>query len=328
MNKTKKLFNKKQIRDFLIINLGVFLMAFAYSVFIDPNNLIIGGVGGLATLLKTILGDFSIGGYHITSSVLILFFNIILLIFGLIFIGKTFFIKTLYASLVYPVYVFVLEIIIKALGPNFINLTNIGSELSSQLNVSDSVIKVIMAGAYLVFIIFGGVISGIGLGLAMKKGSSTGGVDIIQQIFLKYFKIPFSASLILIDGTIVLSAAIYFQDLFTILYGFSFILISGFVLDSVAFSGFNSRAVHIITKEPALVKAKIYEILARGVTELYARSGYEEKDFTMLVCIMSNKEFYKIKSVILEIDKRAFIYVTRASEVHGEGFSYDSPDGV
>ena len=114
-----------------------------------------------------------------------------------------------------------------------------------------------MAGSYLVFVIFGAVISGIGLGLALKRGASTGGVDIIQQIFLKYFKIPFSVSLIIIDGAIVLSASFYFQDLFTILYGFSFILISGFVLDSIAFSGFNSRAVNIITKEPLKIKQKI-----------------------------------------------------------------------
>ena len=64
-------------------------------------------------------------------------------------------------------------------------------------------------------------------------------------------------------------------------------------------------------------------MLARGVTEFYAKSGYEKRDFNLIVCIMSNKEFYKIKSLILEIDPRAFIYVTRASEVHGEGFSYD-----
>ena len=82
-----------------------------------------------------------------------------------------------------------------------------------------------MAGSYLVFVIFGAVISGIGLGLALKRGASTGGVDIIQQIFLKYFKIPFSVSLIIIDGAIVLSASFYFQDLFTILYGFSFIIL-------------------------------------------------------------------------------------------------------
>ena len=325
MNLQKKLFNKRQIKDFLMINLGVFLMAIAYSVFIDPNNLVIGGVGGIATLLKDILTDFTIFGMHITSSFIILIFNGILLVFAFLFIGKSFFLKTLYASIIYPVYIFILELVINLLGDKFINLTLIANNLQQQTNLDTTTIKVIMAGSYLVFVIFGAVISGIGLGLALKRGASTGGVDIIQQIFLKYFKIPFSASLIIIDGTIVLSACFYFQDLFTILYGISFILISGFVLDSIAFSGFNSRAVNIITKEPLKIKQKIFEVLKRGVTEVYARSGYEEREFTMIVCIMSNKEFYKLKSIILEIDSKAFIYVTRASEVHGEGFSYDSP---
>ena len=298
MNLQKKLFNKRQIKDFLMINLGVFLMAIAYSVFIDPNNLVIGGVGGIATLLKDILTDFTIFGMHITSSFIILIFNGILLVFAFLFIGKSFFLKTLYASIIYPVYIFILELVINLLGDKFINLTLIANNLQQQTNLDTTTIKVIMAGSYLVFVIFGAVISGIGLGLALKRGASTGGVDIIQQIFLKYFKIPFSASLI---------------------------LISGFVLDSIAFSGFNSRAVNIITKEPLKIKQKIFEVLKRGVTEVYARSGYEEREFTMIVCIMSNKEFYKLKSIILEIDSKAFIYVTRASEVHGEGFSYDSP---
>lgn len=318
--------NKAKIKDFLTINLGVFLMAFAYSLFIDPNNLIIGGVGGLATILKTIFeGQKIFGVIPITSSLLILIFNLILLVFALIFIGKNFFLKTLYASLIYPVYVFILELIIKTLGNNFINLMTVTNEIQNNLKLSPISTKAIMAGAYLVFIVFGAVISGIGLGLALKKGASTGGVDIIQQILLKYFKIPFSVSLIFVDGSVVLLACLYFHDLFTLLYGVVFILISGAVLDMVAFSGFNSRAVNIITKEPQLVKEKIFAVLGRGVTEVYARSGYKEQDFVMLICIMSNKEYYKIKATILEIDERAFIYVTRASEVHGEGFSYDSP---
>ena len=185
-----------------------------------------------------------------------------------------------------------------------------------------------MAGSYLLVIIFGAVISGFGLGLALKKGASTGGVDIIQQILLDRFKIPFSISLLMIDGTIVTVAAIYFKDFFMILYGFLFIYLSGVVLDAIVFSGFNSRAVYIITSDPEAVKNKIYSVLERGVTEIYSRGGYRQEDKKMLVCVMSNNEFYKMKTLILEIDKRAFIFVARVSEVHGEGFTYDSPEQV
>jgi uncharacterized membrane-anchored protein YitT (DUF2179 family) len=251
-----------------------------------------------------------------------LLLNLILLIFAIIFIDKTFFLKTVYASLVYPVYVFFIEIILGLFNNTFINLTMVTNELLNNKIFTEGTIKILTSGAYLVYIVFGAVLSGIGIGLVLKKGSSTGGVDIIQQIFLKYFKIPFSVSLIIVDGAIVLVSAIYFKDAFIILYGIIFILLSGFVLDSITFNGFNSRTVNIITKESNLVKQRIYELIDRGVTEMYAKGGYFGKDFKLLICVMSNKEFYKVKAEILKIDKKAFIYVTRSSEVHGEGFTY------
>lgn len=317
---------KKHIKDFLTINLGVFLMAMAYSILIDRNKLVIGGVGGIATILSN-----AITGLKINSSFIILIINVVLLLIALIFVGKKFFLKTLYTSLIYPVYVFMFEKIILLLQDVVPDLSLTKEELAIKLSdiaLGQDAANAIMAGSYLLVIIFGAVISGFGLGLALKKGASTGGVDIIQQILLDRFKIPFSISLLMIDGTIVTVAAIYFKDFFMILYGFLFIYLSGVVLDAIVFSGFNSRAVYIITSDPEAVKNKIYSVLERGVTEIYSRGGYKQEDKKMLVCVMSNNEFYKMKTLILEIDKRAFIFVARVSEVHGEGFTYDSPEQV
>lgn len=317
---------KKHIKDFLTINLGVFLMAMAYSILIDRNKLVIGGVGGIATILSN-----AITGLKINSSFIILIINVVLLLIALIFVGKKFFLKTLYTSLIYPVYVFMFEKIILLLQDVVPDLSLTKEELAIKLSdiaLGQNAANAIMAGSYLLVIIFGAVISGFGLGLALKKGASTGGVDIIQQILLDRFKIPFSISLLMIDGTIVTVAAIYFKDFFMILYGFLFIYLSGVVLDAIVFSGFNSRAVYIITSDPETVKNKIYSVLERGVTEIYSRGGYRQEDKKMLVCVMSNNEFYKMKTLILEIDKRAFIFVARVSEVHGEGFTYDSPEQV
>lgn len=317
---------KKNIKDFLTINLGVFLMAMAYSILIDRNKLVIGGVGGIATILSN-----AITGLKINSSFIILIINVVLLLIALIFVGKKFFLKTLYTSLIYPVYVFMFEKIILLLQDVVPDLSLTKEELAIKLSdiaLGQNAANAIMAGSYLLVIIFGAVISGFGLGLALKKGASTGGVDIIQQILLDRFKIPFSISLLMIDGTIVTVAAIYFKDFFMILYGFLFIYLSGVVLDAIVFSGFNSRAVYIITSDPETVKNKIYSVLERGVTEIYSRGGYRQEDKKMLVCVMSNNEFYKMKTLILEIDKRAFIFVARVSEVHGEGFTYDSPEQV
>ena len=217
---------KKHIKDFLTINLGVFLMAMAYSILIDRNKLVIGGVGGIATILSN-----AITGLKINSSFIILIINVVLLLIALIFVGKKFFLKTLYTSLIYPVYVFMFEKIILLLQDVVPDLSLTKEELAIKLSdiaLGQNAANAIMAGSYLLVIIFGAVISGFGLGLALKKGASTGGVDIIQQILLDRFKIPFSISLLMIDGTIVTVAAIYFKDFFMILYGFLFIYLSGF----------------------------------------------------------------------------------------------------
>lgn len=320
----EKYLNKQAIRDFISINIGLLIMAIGYSIFVDPNNLIIGGVGGIATLLKDVFGDVEILGQHIKSSYIIFILNLVLLIFGYFFISKSFFIKTIYASIAYPVYVFLVEIFLSISGGSFVSLTTIVDSLKASGIFEDNVIQVLTTGTYLMYIVFGAVLCGLGIGLVLKKGSSTGGVDILQHIMLKYLHIPFSISLIIIDGTIVIASALYFRDIFIIMYGIIFIYLSGTVIDSIAFSGFNSRSVNIVTSKPKEVKDLIYKSIDRGVTEVYARTGYSERETKMIVCIMSNKEFYKIKNEVLKIDDHAFIFVNRASEVHGEGFSYNT----
>ena len=304
----KKIFTKRNLKEFFFINIGVLLMAAAYSFLLDPNNIVIGGVGGIATILKDVTG--------ISSSLFILILNGVLLIVALIFVDRSFFLKTIYASLIYPVYSYLCELPYK----NFLSgsLPNI---LKFQADNPTLDTNIASAGAYLVVVIFGAVITGFGLGLAIRNGSSTGGVDIIQKILLKYCKIPFSISLIIIDGTIVCASGIYFHNAFVILYGAIFIFVSGYVMDSIIFSGFNARCVNIVTTKPEEIKEQIFKILGRGITIVAAKGGYTGNDKTILVCVMHNQEFYKMKEIIRNIDEKAFIYITRASEVHGEGFS-------
>lgn len=304
----KKIFTKRNLKEFFFINIGVLLMAAAYSFLLDPNNIVIGGVGGIATILKDVTG--------ISSSLFILILNGVLLIVALIFVDRSFFLKTIYASLIYPVYSYLCELLYK----NFLSgsLPNI---LKFQADNPTLDTNIASAGAYLVVVIFGAVITGFGLGLAIRNGSSTGGVDIIQKILLKYCKIPFSISLLIIDGTIVCASGIYFHNAFVILYGAIFIFVSGYVMDSIIFSGFNARCVNIVTTKPEEIKEQIFKILGRGITIVAAKGGYTGNDKTILVCVMHNQEFYKMKEIIRNIDEKAFIYITRASEVHGEGFS-------
>ena len=295
MNKFKaKFLNKKFIKEFIWINIGVFLTAFSFTFFLDPNKIVCGGVGGLATILTNTLFK------NLSPSVIILSIDVVLLLFGLIFLGKEFFIKTLYGSLVYPFYTFIAELLYNIMPIN---------------PASDSEILVTM--------LFSACITGCGMGLSIRNGGSTGGIDIPQNILLKYFKVPLSVSLIIFDGTIVLLGASFFGGFTHILYGILFIVISGYVLDNVVFGGFNVRAVHIISKKHEEIKNCIIHNFDRTVTEVYAKGGYTEVDTKMLICVLTNKEYYHLRSIIMEYDSKAFVYVVKATEVAGAGFSYE-----
>ncbi len=335
--KKEKITTKKKIKQFLMINLGVILMAIAYAIFVDPHNLIIGGTSGLGTLfsgfeflsfLKFELFDVTFG----TSQIIMLALNIVLLLFALLFVNKEFFFNSIYVSLAYPIFSILFAFLYEKFLKNYFIDMEMIRKIAEQIvnhngDLSVEMLEnVLRIGPYFLMIIFGSTISSIGIGLALKNGSSTGGVDILQKIFLDKFKIPFSVSLIMIDGSIVLLSAIYFRSFFVILYGVIYILISGVIIDMIVFNGFNSRAINIITDKPENIKEAVIKRFDRTVTEVNVIGAYSGKEKTMLVCVMANSEFYQLKALIEEIDPKAFIYTTRASEVHGEGFSYgDAP---
>lgn len=333
----KKIFTKENIKRFILINFGVILMSFAYAMFVDPHNLIVGGTSGLATLFSGIPVlekiNFTIFGETFGSSqIFLLAFNSILLLFALLFVNKGFFFNSLYVSIAYPVFslgfAFLYE---KTFKEYFIDMETIATIAKQIVDNKDlgfttldvnMLTNVLQIGPYLLLIIFGSVLSSIGIGIALKNGSSTGGVDILQKIFLDKFKIPFSVSLVMIDGTIVLLSTIYFGNIFVLLYGVIYILISGIIIDLIVFNGFNSRCVNIITEQAEEIKDAVINRFDRTVTEVNAIGAYTGKEKKLLVCVMANNEFFQLKSLVEQIDPKAFIYTTRANEVHGEGFSY------
>lgn len=297
MNKKEKFFSKKRIKEFIMINIGIFLVSFAFTFFLDKNNFIFGGVSGIGVILKNLLGE------KVPSSLIILVVNLILLIIGRITLGKGFFLKTILGTILFPVYSFLLELVIPEAWYPIVNTD----------------IFIIVIGASLIM--------GVGLGLSMRYDASTGGIDIIQMIMLKYFKIPLSVSLVIIDGTIIIVGAITgfssLEPIFLILYGIAYTVISGTVMDNIVFGGFNVRAAYVVTSKPEEIKKEIYDKLNRGVTEIYARGGYTLEDKKILLCVLTTREYYFLRSMALEIDPSAFVFVEKASEVHGEGFTYE-----
>lgn len=297
----KKIFNKKFLKEYLFITFGVFLVALSFSFFLDPYDLVIGGVSGLAIIFKQL----------IDTSTFMLITNVLLLLIGLMFLGKDFFVKTAYGSLMFPILTYPLNALYKFL-----------CEYSGHDHL-------VSTNDLLLVTVFGALIMGMGIGIAIKHGGTTGGTEVAQSILYKFFRMPYSVSLFLFDGIIVLLGFFFVRDLngnfqFTnLLYAIIFIYLSGMVTDQIVFRGFNKRAVHIISEKNDEIKKRILEDFERGVTQIHAVGGYTGENRNKLVCVLSTSEFYKLKMIINDIDPKAFYYVVRASEVGGEGFTYN-----
>lgn len=289
---------KEKLKNIGILTFGVMLSSFAFSFFLNPVNLVIGGVSGIGVIVKDLWG--------FDPSLAMLLVNILLLILSLILVGKEFFIKTLYGALTYPLFSLVFDKLYLLLANNVeaFNVVNLDMMLT---------------------ILFSSIIMGYGLGLVVKAGGSTGGTEIGQKIFNKAFHFPFSLSLYLIDGTIIiLGFFLLGQHLEIVLFEIIFMVVCGFMMDTVIFSGFNKRAVYIISDKCDEIKNILLNDFSRGVTSVKVIGEYSGQDKKMIFCLMSSMEYMKLRNLIEEIDPKAFYYCMRANEVRGEGFSYES----
>ena len=278
----------KRFVEFILITIGVFIMGFGFYFFTLPNSLIIGGVSGIGIVLTEVL--------NVDTVLIILMLNVVLLFLGLLYYGKTFFLKTIYGSLLFPGTIYIAELI---------------DERFNVLPISDDL---------LLSVIFSAILIGIGFGIVLRFGGTTGGIDIPQKIIHDKFKIPFSVSLYIIDGLVVLLGAIFF-GLEIGLYSILAMLLIGKFVDLVLLGGKNTKSVYIITKEPELIKEAIYETIYRGVTEMPIIGGYSKDQKTMLLCVVRNREYYQVIKVINKYDSDSFVFVNNSSEVLGEGFN-------
>lgn len=272
---------------YLMISIGIIFMALGFHYFILPANLVIGGVTGLGLIFNSVFKNVPI-------SLIVFILNLFLLILGLVFLGKKLFLRSIYGSLLFPFVLFIFETILPIL------------DINSDLFLT---------------VVFGGILIGIGFGLVIKYGGTSGGTDIPIKILNKKLKLPLSLSLYSIDGLIILIGVIVFYSQFGIsagLYALITMFISGKAADMVIVGGNSKKAVQIITDFPKEIKTAIYELVSRGVTEIDIKGGYSNNDKTMLVTVITKQEYYIIRNIIARIDANAFVYVTPATEIHGD----------
>lgn len=283
---------KEQIKSILMVNLGVFLASVSVGVFLSPYNVAGGGVSGLGILVQGFLPSF----LNLASFLLIC--NVVLLILAFILMGKEYFLKTAMGALMYPLYLWIIDILLR--------------NLPSEYNVILEMYHVV---------IFGAMFMAVGMGIAVKNGATTGGGDIIQSIMFKYFNVPFSKTMYTIDGALVILSIIVFKDLSLTLSTILYIVLTGIILDNFVFGGFNKRAVYIISEKNEEIKDVIIKDFVRGVTKLNGVGGYNNLDKPVLVCLLSTKEYFELRAKLDKLDPKAFTFVTRATEVRGNGFS-------
>jgi uncharacterized membrane-anchored protein YitT (DUF2179 family) len=294
---------KKWFIQYLWISVGVIFVTLGYYFFFDPAHIIAGGVTGLAIFLKPLWANSS----WFTSSIFLYGIEAICLLLGLIFIGKDFFLKTIYASLLYPSLVFILERI------------NIPGDAPLQMVIFNSIDP---ENRKLICLFLGALLTGGGVGIALRNNGSTGGIDVIQKMISKYAKIPLCQTMYFTDCVIVVFAGLRFNpfsySIELVVYGSIAVIVEGFIIDYIALSIKPRRTVYVISDNPQSIKDLIYSELDRGVTFSPVMGAYTNKERTMVICTMDKNEAYRIVCMISKVDPKAFTFVTSCKEVRGE----------
>ena len=278
----KEVFSLKRIMWVLI---GNTIYSCGIAAFVLPNDLITGGTTGIALILEHYFG------LPIGLSVAI--FNIVMFILAILILGKSFALTALISTFYFP------WILSQFQKVQFIQ------------NMTDD---------FLLGSIFAGLMLGLGVGLVIRAGASTGGMDIPPLILNKKFGLPVSIGLYVFDFTILI-IQMSFRDKERILYGILLVLIYSTLVDKVLLMGKTQMQVKIISDHYEEINKVIQEKLDRGSTFFKTESGYLRKDSFAIMTVVSSRELPKLNELVLEIDKQAFIVLNQVNEVMGRGFT-------
>ena len=265
--------------------IGNFLYALTVKLFLLPAGLVTGGTTGIA-LTVNYLTDLPISWF-------VLAFNILMLVLGFFILGKAFAVTTLASTFLYPLS---LELLDRILG------------------------DYVLTQDILLCTLFSGLGIGMALGIVIRSGASTGGMDIPPLVLRKTLRIPVSVSMYAFDVCILLSQAI-FRPAENILYGVVLVLVYTLVLDKMLLMGATRTEIKVISAKSDEIRDAILTQIDRGVTILNGESGYLHNPSPVILSVISNRELPKVEKIIHKIDPESFIVVSRVSEVRGRGFS-------
>lgn len=271
-------------KDILYIIIGSFLLSFAFQVFVLPNQIISGGVSSLSIILNDLFGW--------VPAYVQFAFNVLLLIMSYFLLGKEVLFKSVLGSLLFPFF------------------TGLISHWEPWTTNA-------LLGA-----LYGGVITGIAVGLVYKGKGSTGGTSIVAQLIEKYTSITMGEANLLADG-VVIAFGIFVFEIESILYGIISLMAVSYFIDYVLVGNKSQKTALIISDQPLEIQNQIFKHLDRGVTKLDVRGGYKNEEKEMLMVVIEGREITVLQEIVLQIDDDAFVVVMSASEVMGRGFSLE-----
>ena len=274
-----------RLLSLMLVLLGNTLYALTVKLFLLPSNLISCGTTGIALVVNHLTG--------IPLSDFIFVFNMVMLVLGWWILGKKFAMTTVLSSLFYPM---ALEVLDMLLG---------------DVRVTEDI---------LLNTLFSGLGLGLSLGIVIRAGASTGGMDIPPLILEKKLRIPVSVSMYCFDF-VILVPQMFFRPVENVLYGIILVFIYTIVLDKMLILGKSKTELKIVSSEYEAICAAILKEVDRGVTLMRAEGGYTGCKTKLVFSVVSNRELIKVEKLVHEIDPECFMVVNRVSEVRGKGFS-------
>lgn len=285
-----------KFKDILAIIFGAGIFSFGIYFLVIPFHFYEGGATGI-TLITYYL-------FKIPVSLMNLLINIPLFVLAWKLLGK----KSLYLSL---------------LGTFSVSAWMALFEAMPLSHRYHHFIFEAFKGDILLACIASGVVLGLGLGIIFNAGGTTGGTDILARIFNKYTSLTMGKLMLIVDAIVLVTVVVVFQDVRTAMYTLFFILIDTLVIDLIGEGGFAGKGFLIVTSKPEEIAKKVSDDLGRGITFIRGMGYYSRKNLDIVYCVVSRNEMKQMKDIVNQIDPFAFITISEAHEILGEGFTLD-----
>ena len=275
----------KKGTDYLLITLGAFLYAIGTSLFNDPNNIAPGGITGAAIVLNRIV--------PLGTGIWFMIMNVPILFLAIYKFGIRFTISTVYATVANSIF------------------TDLLARYATGFIVKDVILGVI----------FGSVFVAVGIGITFKSHATTGGTDVIIKVLrLKYPHIKTGVLFLMSDVFVVSFAGIVLKDIKVVLYSFLAVMITSYVIDFVLYGRDEAKLIYIISNNTDKITSRLLEELDVGVTHVFGQGAYSGENKKVILCAIKKRLSPLAEDIVREEDPDAFMIVTSASEIFGEGY--------